>query len=232
MTAVIFDCDGVLVDSEALAEKTLAAHLSQWLPDLDIPQLLGQALGMTTANILRHVEQLSRYQLPVNAVAQVDSAIEMRLARELQPIDGARAALSAISLPKAVVSNSHRRRVVASLAGTHLTSVLGDVPIFTADQVAHPKPDPALYLLAAAELGFPAEHCLVVEDSVAGVTAARAAGMCVIGFIGASHVDAEQTARLLQAGAWRILAHMQDLTALVDEWLAHTETAQMANRIT
>lgn len=232
MTAVIFDCDGVLVDSEALAEKTLAAHLRQWLPDLDIPKLLGQALGMTTANILRHVEQLSRYQLPVNAVAQVDSAIEMRLARELQPIDGARAALSAISLPKAVVSNSHRRRVVASLAGTHLTSVLGDVPIFTADQVAHPKPDPALYLLAAAELGFPAEHCLVVEDSVAGVTAARAAGMCVIGFIGASHVDAEQTARLLQAGAWRILAHMQDLTALVDEWLAHTETAQMANRIT
>ncbi|MEC4767989.1 HAD family phosphatase [Halomonas sp. CUBES01] len=218
MTALIFDCDGVLVDSEALAEGTLAEHLGRWLPDIDIEQSLGQALGMTTANILRHAEQLSVYPLPPNAAERVDTAIEARLARELIAIDGAEAAVRAVSLPKAVVSNSRRCRVLASLAGTGLDAVLRDVPIFTAEQVARPKPDPALYQLAAATLGEAPSDCLVVEDSVAGVTAATAAGMWVIGFVGASHVDEGQSERLRQAGAWRILPHMQGLNDLVHEW--------------
>ncbi|TVP49030.1 MAG: HAD family hydrolase [Halomonas sp.] len=218
MKMVIFDCDGVLVDSEALAEGTLVEYLSRWLPDLEITKLLSQALGMTTANILRHLEQLSGYTLPSDATEQVDTAIEARLARELKAIEGADKAVRGIALSKAVVSNSRRSRVVASLAGTRLADAFGEVPIFTAEQVAHPKPDPALYQLAASQLGQVPQDCLVVEDSVAGVTAAHAAGMCVIGFVGASHVDAEQPARLLQAGAWRILAHMNGLEALVDEW--------------
>lgn len=218
MRTLIFDCDGVLVDSEALAEGTLVEHLSGWLPDLDITKLLGQALGMTTANILRHLEALSAHTLPLDATEQVDTAIEVRLARELKAIDGADKAIRGISLEKAVVSNSRRSRVLASLATTHLAEAFGEVAIFTAEQVANPKPDPALYRLAAAQLGQVPRDCLVVEDSVAGVTAAHAAGMCVIGFVGASHVDAEQSARLLQAGAWRILEHMHGLEALVDEW--------------
>ncbi|MCD6004313.1 HAD-IA family hydrolase [Halomonas sp. IOP_6] len=232
MKALIFDCDGVLVDSEALAEETLETHLGQWLPDLDIPTLLSQALGMTTANILQHLEQLSRHLLPPNAAELVDSAIEARLARELTAIAGAHAAISGIDLPKAVVSNSRRCRVLASLATTQLNGALGDVPIFTAEQVENPKPDPAIYHLAASSLGCPPSRCLVVEDSVAGVTAAYAAGMRVIGFVGASHVDEQQSSRLLAAGAWRILPHMRGLHALVDEWQSHlqgrdnNETAQ------
>lgn len=223
MTVLIFDCDGVLVDSEALAEQTLEAHLGQWLPDLDIPALLGQALGMTTANILRHVEQLSRYDLPRDAAEIVDTTIEARLPRELEAIEGVRAMIRSIRLPKAVVSNSRRSRVLASLSCTHLNEALGDdVPIFTADQVANPKPDPAIYQLAAATLGCSPQHCLVVEDSVAGVTAAHAAGMCVIGFTGASHIDDQQPTRLLEAGAWRVLPQMQGLGALVAEWQAST----------
>ena len=175
MRTLIFDCDGVLVDSEALAEGTLVEYLSRWLPDLNIDQELGQALGMTTAAILAHLEALSAHTLPSDATEQVDTAIEARLAQ---------------------------------------------VPIFTADQVAHPKPDPALYRLAASHLGQMPRDCLVVEDSVAGVTAARAAGMCVIGFVGASHVDVDQAARLTQVGAWRILEHMHGLEALVNEWQA------------
>jgi HAD superfamily hydrolase (TIGR01509 family) len=218
MTALIFDCDGVLVDSEALAEGTLVEHLSHWLPDINISQSLGQALGMTTANILRHVEQLSTYPLPANAAERVDTAIEARLAQELTAIEGAEAAVRSIVLPKAVVSNSRRCRVLASLAGTGLDVAFGDVPIFTAEQVAQPKPDPALYQLAATSLGEAPGDCLVVEDSVAGVTAATAAGMWVIGFIGASHVEDGQAERLRKAGAWRILSHMHGLSDLVDEW--------------
>lgn len=220
MKMVIFDCDGVLVDSEAIAEGTLIEHLNGWLPDLDVTKLLSQALGMTTANILRHLEQLSVHTLPPNATELVDAAIETRLARELKAIDGAESAVRFIPLPKAVVSNSRRSRVIASLATTQLADAFGEVAIFTADQVADPKPDPALYQLAASTLGQAPRDCLVVEDSVAGVTAAHAAGMCVIGFVGASHVDAEQPARLMQAGAWRILEHMNGLKALVDEWQA------------
>lgn len=225
MKMVIFDCDGVLVDSEALAEGTLVEYLSRWLPDLDVTKLLSQALGMTTANILRHLEQLSSHTLPPDATEQMDTAIEARLARELKAIEGADRAVRGIALSKAVVSNSRRSRVVASLASTRLTDAFGDVPIFTAEQVVNPKPDPALYQLAAAELGQVPRDCLVVEDSVAGVTAAHAAGMCVIGFVGASHVDSEQSARLIQAGAWRVLEHMNGLEALVNEWQSTASSA-------
>ncbi|MGQ7260568.1 HAD family hydrolase [Vreelandella sp. V005] len=225
MRTLIFDCDGVLVDSEAIAEGTLVEYLSHWLPDLNIDQALGQALGMTTEDILRHLEALSAHSLPDDATEQVDTAIEARLARELKAIDGADMAVRGISLGKAVVSNSRRSRVLASLASTRLAEAFGEVPIFTADQVTHPKPDPALYRLAASQLGQVPRDCLVVEDSVAGVTAAHAAGMCVIGFVGASHVDAEQPARLTQAGAWRILEHMHGLEALVNEWQSSANNA-------
>jgi HAD superfamily hydrolase (TIGR01509 family) len=224
MKMVIFDCDGVLVDSEAIAEGTLIEHLKRWLPDLDVANLLSQALGMTTANILRHLERLSAHSLPPDATEQVDTAIEDRLACELKAIDGADQAIRSISLRKAVVSNSRRSRVLASLATTQLADALGEVAIFTAEQVDNPKPDPALYQLAASALGQVPRDCLVVEDSVAGVTAAHAAGMCVIGFVGASHVDAEQSARLTEVGAWRILAHMHGLAALVDEWQANGQS--------
>tara|TARA_R110002012_G_scaffold231128_1_gene403821 strand:- start:46 stop:762 length:717 start_codon:yes stop_codon:yes gene_type:complete len=235
MRTLIFDCDGVLVDSEALAEGTLVEYLSRWLPDLNISQVLSQALGMTTADILSHLEALSAHSLPLDATEQVDTAIEARLARELKAIEGADKAIRGIALEKAVVSNSRRSRVLASLMSTRLAEALGEVPIFTADQVAKPKPDPALYRLAASQLGQVPRDCLVVEDSVAGVTAAHAAGMCVIGFVGASHVDAGQSARLIQAGAWRVLEHMHGLAALVDEWQANgpafqTLTASRTNQ--
>ena len=218
MDNLIFDCDGVLVDSEAIAEATLIELLADWLPDLSAHAELEAALGMTTANILRHLEARSRHRLPVDATAQVDEAIEARLAHELKAIDGIAEALATFELPLAVVSNSRRQRVLASLATTGLDARLGEAPIFTADQVPRPKPDPAIYRLAAQQLGCAPGDCLVVEDSVSGVTAAHGAGMTVIGFVGASHVTAGQSERLLAAGAWRVLPHMKELPGLVTHW--------------
>ncbi len=215
METLIFDCDGVLVDSEAIAEATLVELLGEWLPDLEADTVLSQALGMTTAHILRHLEGLSAHRLPPAATERVDETIEARLARELEAMPGVAEAIAAIDLPKAVVSNSRRRRVLASLATTGLDAWLDGAPVFTAEQVAHPKPDPALYRLAAETLGISPAHCLVVEDSVSGVTAAHAAGMTVIGFIGASHVQPGQAERLQAAGAWRVIDRMQALPALV-----------------
>ncbi|WP_458524512.1 HAD family hydrolase [Onishia taeanensis] len=219
MDSLIFDCDGVLVDSEAIAEATLVDLVGAWLPDLAAEEELKAALGMTTANILSHLEARSVHRLPANATERVDETIEDRLSRQLCSIEGVAEAIEALSLPMAVVSNSRRQRVLASLATTGLEARLGEVPIFTADQVAAPKPDPAVYRLAAAQLGCAPGDCLVVEDSVTGVTAAHGAGMTVIGFIGASHVSQGHAERLRAAGAWQVLSHMQGLEALVQQWL-------------
>lgn len=225
MHTLIFDCDGVLVDSEAIAEATLVEQLRQWMPDIQADEALRQALGMTTANILAFLERRSAHPLPQDALERIDDAIEARLAKELRAIEGVAEAIATLAMPLAVVSNSRRQRVLASLATTGLDTSLNGAPVFTADQVAHPKPDPAVYRLAASHLGCAPRDCLVVEDSVSGVTAAHAAGMTVIGFTGASHVAAGHGDRLLEAGAWRVLSHMRDLRELVQCW---RETRQSA----
>lgn len=218
MDTLIFDCDGVLVDSEAIAEATLIRRLGAWLPDVEVETMLAQALGMTTADILAHLEERSAHRLPAGALGRLDDEIEARLVEELRAIDGVAAAIAALDLPMAVVSNSRRQRVLASLETTGLGARLGEVPIFTADEVARPKPDPALYRHAAACMGRAPGDCLVVEDSVSGVTAAHAAGMTVIGFVGASHVTPGQAERLREAGAWQIIPHMDELVARVRHW--------------
>lgn len=220
METLIFDCDGVLVDSEALAEATLIQRLAEWLPDIQPEGELRQALGMTTAAILAHVERRSIHRLPEDALASIDAAIEARLAEELRAIEGIAESVERLAMPVAIVSNSSRRRVRASLAATGLDAWLGEAPLFTAEQVAHPKPDPGVYRLAASTLGCEPRDCLVVEDSVAGVEAACAAGMTVIGFVGASHIEAGHDRRLREAGAWQILPAMHDLAALVQHWRA------------
>ncbi|QOR38203.1 HAD family hydrolase [Billgrantia diversa] len=218
METLIFDCDGVLVDSEVVAEATLLEQLGLLMPDISEDVALRQALGMTTAAILERLERQSSHRLPANALERIDSAIEARLAEELRAVEGVAETLARIELPLAIVSNSRRRRVLASLAVTGLDARLGEVPLFTADEVERPKPAPDLYLLAARQMGRAPSDCLVVEDSVSGVTAAHAAGMTVIGFTGASHVEDGHAERLRRAGAWRVLPAMHGLEALIQQW--------------
>lgn len=218
METLIFDCDGVLVDSEVIAEATLVEQLRDWLPDLRPDTVLRHALGMTTENILTHLAQLSAHRLPDDALPRIDDAIDARLLKELKAIEGVAEAVARLNMPLAIVSNSRRQRVLNSLSTTGLDAWLGKHPLFTAEQVHLPKPDPAVYLLAAAEMGCRPGDCLVVEDSVSGVTAAKAAGMTVIGFVGASHIEDGHATRLRQAGAWQILSGMHDLQALIEQW--------------
>lgn len=218
MQTLIFDCDGVLVDSEVIAERTLAQRLAQWLPDIDVENALNEALGRTTEAILEHLAAASRHSLPQGALSLLDDEIEARLSRELQPVPGVAQAIEAIDLARAVVSNSRRQRVESSLATTGLRRVLGEVPIFCAEQVARPKPDPAIYRLAAQTLGVAPADCLVVEDSMSGASAALAAGMTVIGFVGASHVPPNQASRLRDLGVWQVMTDMRELPELVVSW--------------
>ena len=133
----------------------------------------------------------------------------------MSAIGGVRDALHRVPLPAAVVSNSRLARVTTSLERTGLTELFAP-RIFSAEQVARPKPFPDVYLFAAQQLGVDPARCLVIEDSVSGLNAARAAGMKTIAFVGASHIPDGYADVLRKMGITRIMQHMSELPALVE----------------
>ena len=217
MYAVIFDCDGVLVDSEILALRVLERELTRRFPTIDAAPLLHNTAGISTADILAMVEKRTGQRLPPGAVPAIIAAIDRTLDEEVEPISGAQAAIERIPTLKAVASNSTLASVRRSVARAGLATYFGD-RLFSADMVAYPKPAPDLYRYAAARLGVAPDHCLVIEDSVAGVRAAVAAGMTVIGFTGASHTPPNQAQRLREVGAAAVVDRMDGLPALVNSW--------------
>src|SRR5439155_4543750 len=138
------------------------------------------------------------------------------LERELQPIPGIEELLSTLPLPRCVASNGHLERVRERLALTGLLRFF-DPHVFSAIQVAAGKPAPDLFLFAAGRLGKPPEGCIVVEDSAAGVEAAVAVGMPVVGFCGGSHCPDGHADRLTAAGCSEVFARMPDLAAFLRE---------------
>ncbi|MEE7567582.1 HAD-IA family hydrolase, partial [Xanthomonas sp. Kuri4-3] len=172
---LISDCDGVLVDSEVLADRVMLDALSAYVPRPALQAFLHGSFGLTAGEIMRRVERQFELRFPETLFGEICARSEALIAAEVAPIDGAREALLGLPLPLAVASNSRRHSVVASLARVGLGDRVGG-NIFSADMVAHPKPAPDVYLLAATTMGVPPERCLVIEDSSTGVTAARAAG--------------------------------------------------------
>lgn len=215
MDLIIFDCDGVLVDSEVIADRELERFLATRFRDRDVTPLVRDSAGLTTAAVLeRAVETIGR-SLPEDALALVEQAIQQALDEELQPVPGAVEALGEITLPKAVASNSSLWRIERSLRRTGLIDHFGG-RLFSAGMVTRPKPSPDLYCYLAERLEAVPERCLVVEDSHPGVSAARAAGMTVIGFTGASHAGPGQAEVLRRAGAVEVVDDMLLLPALVE----------------
>ena len=225
MDVVIFDCDGVLVDSEILALQVLSRELAPLLPGIDTAALLHNTAGIHTEAILEMVEQRTGQTLPPGAVSAIIRAIDRALDEELQPIPGALEAIERIPACKAVASNSSLASVRRSLERAGLARYF-DERVFSADMVVDPKPAPDLYLHAAEQLGVIPGRCLVIEDSVPGTIAARAAGMTVIGFTGASHAPVDQHERLRHAGAAVVIDRMEGLPELVNGWPLVAEGAE------
>ncbi len=214
---VIFDCDGVLVDSEVLALHVVERELARLLPGVNAAPLLQNTAGVSTANILAMVEQRTGRTLPPGAVPAIIAAINKALDEDVEPIPGVRNAIEQIPALKAVASNSDLASVRRSVARAGLADYFGD-RLFSADMVAHPKPAPDVYRYAAERLNVAPDRCLVIEDSVSGVRAAKAAGMTVIGFTGASHTPADQPQRLREVGASVVIDRMDGLAELVNGW--------------
>jgi HAD superfamily hydrolase (TIGR01509 family) len=212
---LICDCDGVLVDSEIIADRVMLETLTATFPDLDFEPVVKTAFGQQTSRFLESIESSFDIRLPADFLDTIEHNVELALAASLSPINGVRDALQRVTLPVAVVSNSRTSRVNASVRRARLQQIFGE-RIFSAEQVARPKPYPDVYLFAAQTLGVEPSRCLVVEDSVAGLNAARAAGMKTIAFVGASHIPDGYADALRKMGMTRIMMHMDELPALVE----------------
>jgi len=206
---IIFDCDGVLVDSEVLSCRCLSEALSACGIELDLDQALELFLGRSTAVVLQHYAAQGR-TLPDHFLADLKSRVRETFRSSLRPVSGIAAILAGLETPHCVASSSDLDRVSFSLARTGLSSFF-DNRLYTSEMVARGKPAPDLFLYAADGMQASPSRTLVIEDSASGVAAARAAGMKVWGFVGGSHYESRDgRAILLAAGADRVFDRMAD----------------------
>jgi HAD superfamily hydrolase (TIGR01509 family) len=211
---ILFDCDGVLVDSEIIAANVLLRLLKPFGYEMNVKHFMQRYAGMKDHDILAHISEEHRIVLPAHFADVLEKAIDDSLEAELQAISGVQEALELIRLPKAVVSNSQMERVKNSLKVAQVTHYFGD-RIYTAEMAGKPKPDPQIYQYALEQLGLQSHEALVVEDSLTGVTAAHGAGLKVIGFVGASHIMEGHAAKLIACGASGIVETMEDLPRML-----------------
>jgi HAD superfamily hydrolase (TIGR01509 family) len=216
LTHLVSDCDGVLIDSEAVALDALLNVLeARFGQRARLEALIRPMLGLMIVPLLQALfVELDVAPASAAELEHIQTVVEAECDRRLSAVPGVALALAAIDLPKAVASNSSNVRVHEALARTGLAPLFGG-RIFTADIVPRPKPFPDVYLAAAAGFGVAPGHCLALEDSVTGVTAAAAAGMTVLGFMGGGHIAEGQAERLRAAGALACFDDMAALPALV-----------------
>ena len=181
---VIFDCDGVLVDSEPIAARLTAESVSELGWEMSAELAKTEFLGDTFSNIIRRVEERIGRKVPEDWPARSQAKLLAALERELTPVAGVKSAIEALraaGVTLAVGSQGSHQKMQLTLGVTGLLPYF-EGRIFSASQVTHPKPAPDLFLLAASTLGFPASQSVVVEDSTRGVKAALAAGMRILGY--------------------------------------------------
>jgi HAD superfamily hydrolase (TIGR01509 family) len=205
--AVIFDCDGVLVDIEVLALEVEIVALREIGLVYDEGEYKARFMGMSTNAFYDAIEADHHARngsgLPEGFRAMCNARYVAAWHR-LGEVPGARDVVSRVTRPKAVASSSSTDALTRKLHKTEMWSLFAP-HIYSADHVAHAKPAPDLFLYAAAALQIAPDRCLVLEDSANGVRAARAAGMTVWGFMGGGHMDDAAGDRLLSAGAERLI---------------------------
>jgi len=206
--AVIFDCDGVLVDSETLGNRVLAEMITDIGFPLSPEDAVQQFKGGKLADCLAVVETQMGQKLPADFATLVRAQMAEVFQTELQAVHGVREALEAIPLRKCVASNGPEEKMALTLKITDLARYF-EGRIYSAYTVGVWKPEPDLYLYAAEQMGVSPEDCVVIEDSHLGVQAAVAAGIPVLGY--ADHSSPDE----LEALGAQTFRSMQELPALL-----------------
>jgi HAD superfamily hydrolase (TIGR01509 family) len=207
---VIFDCDGVLVDSESISASTLAGNLTRIGFPVDLDYVSEHYLGRSFDVIVADYARRTCRPLPPEFAAAWYRELFVAFRRDLKPIAGVADVLHRLAIPKCVASSSAPARLALSLEVTGLAPLCG-ADVFSASMVSHGKPAPDLFLYCAERMGAIPARTLVVEDSITGITAAVAAGMTAWAFVGGSHYAGRwDGAPLRLAGAARIFASMSE----------------------
>ncbi|MBN9431273.1 MAG: HAD family phosphatase [Bosea sp.] len=218
---VIFDCDGVLVDSEILASRVDSERLKEVGYEISVDEMSHRFAGLTWDRIAKIIESDLGHPLPEGFHKETDAELDRRLADELEIIPGVHDMLDRLDYQRCICSNSSPERLKISLTRTKLYDRFRPY-VFSAVAIGNkrPKPAPDVFLHAANEFDADPRNCVVIEDSTHGVHGAKAAGMRVIGFIGGSHSWPGHADQLTAAGAETVIRRMADLPATVAAFAA------------
>lgn len=212
--AVLFDCDGVLIDSETIAHEVELEALERlglfYQGDAFKARFQGLAVRDWASGLDADHREQKGVPLPDGFIQGLSAEITRRVLDNIRAIDGAVDAARAYSGLKAVASSSPRVELHGKIRGLGLWDDFAG-HVYSGDDVARGKPAPDLFLLAAKQLDVEPARCLVIEDSVNGVKAGVAAGATVWGFTGGPHCLPDQGERLTGAGAVRVMRHMREL---------------------
>jgi len=208
---IIFDCDGVLIDSETLSLRALLETLTLIHGvTLTMQDVMSRFMGKSEAFEIADLEAKNGIKVSDEYLAKKKQRRLQLFEESLVPLPGITALLDTMPMKKCVASSSVPERLQHSLELVGLWDRLAP-HIFSSTQVKNGKPAPDLFLFAAQQMQTPTSACLVIEDSVAGVRAAKAANMRVYGFIGGTHCDAAHGDLLRQEGAEAVFAHMDEI---------------------
>jgi HAD superfamily hydrolase (TIGR01509 family) len=211
---VIFDCDGVLVDSEVISCRAHAEALSRHGYPISAEQVLHRFLGRSTRQANLEIEAELGRSLPDDFHLQLQDELFRSFEADLEAVPHIDRVLDAVAQPVCVASSGSQQRMRVSLGRAGLYDRFAP-HIFSASQVANGKPAPDLFLFAAGQMEVPPDRCLVIEDSIAGVAGAVAAGMTVLGFHGGSHCQPGYAETLRAAGAHGVFSDMRRLPELM-----------------
>ena len=203
---LVFDFDGVIADSEILANAVLAEVVTELGVPTTTDDSLQRYVGKRLQDVMLSVEEAVGRPVPGDFVESFQRRTLARLRDDVRMVEGARGYLDAFAhVPRCIASSSPADRIGVCLVTLGLTDLF-DGRVFSASQVARGKPHPDIFLFAAERMGVSPAEALVLEDSVGGVRAAVAAGMTVIGLTAASHIRDGHAARLTAAGAHHVAA--------------------------
>lgn len=215
--ALIFDFDGVIADSEVLSNTTLAEIVTE----LGVPTTLDDAyrdfMGKRFHEVIAAIERALGRDLPDGFADDYQRRTLARFRSELRAIEGVREFIARFAeLPRCIASSSSPDRLTLCLEVLGMEALF-EGRVFSASMVARGKPHPDIFLHAAAAIGVPPEHCIVIEDSASGVIAARAAGVTVIGLLAAGHVRDGHGAVLTEAGADYVVRNFAEAERVVGD---------------
>jgi HAD superfamily hydrolase (TIGR01509 family) len=223
---VIFDCDGVLVDSEIVAARVEADLLTKAGYPIDAAELARTYAGLTFKDIMLRIEKESQQVFQASLIDDAEKLVDRRLSAEVRAIEGARSAVAGVTSKRCICSNSRAQRLEMMLGRTGLLPFFQGT-IFSALETAsaRAKPAPDIFLHAAEAMNADPRRTFVIEDSVHGVSGACAAGMRVIGFTGASHTHPGHADLLTEAGAETVIHRWADFAAVLAALAEWSENA-------